>query len=64
MAIENLELRDWFAGQALLGLLTAKRDQAPPPSIGMTSAVLAKEAYELAAAMVAEKRQRKMKEDR
>lgn len=53
-AVEGMTLRDWFAGQALAARLV-KDD---PPAIGaMTPEALAKWAYSVAQAMVAQREQ-------
>ena len=53
-AVEGMTLRDWFAGQALAARLV-KED---PPAIGaMTPEALAKWAYSVAQAMVAQREQ-------
>lgn len=53
-AVEGMTLKDWFAGQALAARLV----QADPPSVGaITPEALAKWAYAVAQAMVAQREQ-------
>lgn len=50
---EGMTLLDWFAGQALVGLMTSQHTDA-----NATEEAFAGDAYAQAAAMVAEKRRR------
>lgn len=57
---KDMDLRDWFAGQALIGLLAAVKT-GPPINPDMTGKQLepyTKRAYEIAEAMLQEKRRR------
>ena len=49
--VNGMTLLDWFAGRALAGILAG-------PNEGATFNVLVHQAYDMAAAMVAEKRRR------
>ncbi len=57
---KDLDLRDWFAGQALIGLLAAVKT-GPPINPDMTLKQLepyTKRAYDIAEAMLHEKQRR------
>lgn len=49
---EGMSLRDWFAGQAVVGMMAAKVAQA---TSNTAAQILAKSAYLLADAMLAER---------
>jgi len=57
-----MSLRDWFAGQALTGLLSAEMDNEEGGSSScadvLDADVIAEWAYELAGAMLAERAER------
>jgi hypothetical protein len=51
----GMSLRDWFAGMALQGMLSANPAMMPEVSDKNVDAVLAREAYASADAMIAER---------
>jgi hypothetical protein len=57
---KEMDLRDWFAGQALMGLLTSVKTGAPinPDMTAEQLKPYVKRAYEFAEAMLQEKKRR------
>jgi hypothetical protein len=62
--IRDMDLRDWFAGQALVGLLirSIPTTGALSSAAGLRSTPFAEEAYKVADAMLEAKKQRKTRQ--